>query len=174
MVDLTGNANYGPAMAALNERQRAFVLNLLAQTGKKSNTRAAKAAGYAANSQGSLRVHAHLLAHDPKVLTAMLEETRARLDASAIIGADALITIANDPKISVKDRRAAAVAILDRTGFGPQQNINVNKTVLDLSGAAMLGRIKALAAKHGIDPTALLGGNAASIEGEFKVVPNAE
>lgn len=152
-------SDFGPAMRALNERQRLFVLALRGQK-RKNNTAAARAAGYGKESYGALRVRAHGLAHNEAVVAALQEEAQRHLDGSAFMAADVLVQIANDPKQSAKERRAAAVALLDRSGHGAAQNINVNKTLVDRTGTAMLGRIEALAKLLGVDPAALLGVNA--------------
>lgn len=151
--------DFGPAMRALNERQRLFVLALRGQR-RKNNTAAARAAGYEKGSYGSLRVKGHSLAHNEMVVAAIQEEARRHLDGSSFMAADVLTQIANDPKQSTKERRAAATAILDRSGHGASQNINVNKTVTDRTGTAMAARIEALALRLGLDPAALLGVNA--------------
>lgn len=166
-MELDTDGRLGPAMLALNERQRRFVHALMMQA-RKSNSGAAKLAGYSARSGVSLRVAGHRLAHDAKVIAAIREETANRIQSSALMAADVLFDIANDPKQAAKERRAAAGMLLDRGGFGPQQHISVTKTVNDMTGAAMLDRIKALAAKNGIDPMALLGPN--TIEAEFTEV----
>jgi len=73
-----------------------------------------------------------------------------------------------DPKIMLK----AAVAVLDRTGFGAQQNININQTVRDEGSKAILKRIEALADRLGVPVAGLLGSKPASpvVEGEFSEV----
>ena len=171
MTELGTDGRLGPAMLALNERQRKFVHALMMQA-RKSNSRAARMAGYSATSSLLLRVTGHRLAHDPKVIAAIREETASRIQSSALMAADVLFEIANDPKQTTKERRAAAGMLLDRGGFGPQQHINVTKTVTDMTGEAMLERIKMLAAKNGMDPAALLGPN--TIEAEFTEVKDVK
>ena len=146
-------------MRALNERQRLFVIALRGQR-RRNNTAAARAAGYSTNSPGALRVRAHGLAHNEAVVAALQEEAQRHLDGSSLLAADVLVQIANDPKEKTKERRAAATAILDRSGHGASQNINVNKTVTDRTGSAMAARIEALAKRLGLDPAVLLGVNA--------------
>lgn len=152
-------SDFGPAMRALSERQRLFVLALRGQK-RKNHTAAARAAGYGKDSYGALRVRGHALAHNEAIVAALQEEAQRHLDGSAFMAADVLVQIANDPKQPTKERRAAAVALLDRSGHGAAQNINVNKTLVDRTGTAMLGRIEALAKLLGVDPAVLLGVNA--------------
>lgn len=68
----------GPAMRALNARQRAFVDAMYTLGADADYTTCAKAAGYKAESEGSLRVQAHRLAHSPKVQAAISEEADRR------------------------------------------------------------------------------------------------
>lgn len=161
----------GPAMRALTEKQRLFVAALRGQR-RQNFTAAAKAAGYGVGSYGALRVRAHMLARNEAVVAAIREEAQRNLDASPLLATSVLIQIVGNPKETTKERRAAAVALLDRSGHGVSQNINVNKTVTDRTGTAMLARIEALAKRLGLDPAALLGVNAPAaapmklIEGE--------
>jgi hypothetical protein len=164
MLDMTAatamseEPQYGPAMAALPEQRRRFVLALVNQTGRWSRTAAAREAGYSANSYGALRHRAYCLAHDERVIAGIQEETRRRLDSTgAVIGAGVLIGIANNPKESAKERRAAAVALLDRSGFGPMYEQRV--TVRHEDAASKLERLKDLAALLGIDLAAFAGAN---------------
>jgi hypothetical protein len=62
-----------------------------------------------------------------------------------------------DEDAPLKEKLKAATAVLDRTGFAAAQNINVNKTVTDNSGKAVLERIKRAADALGVDPGTLLG-----------------
>lgn len=151
--------DFGPAMQALSERQRLFVIELRLQK-RKSYTAAAKAAGYAGLSYGSLRVQGHRMSRNEMVIAALQEEATRHLDGSALMAVDVLVRIASDPKMAAGERRAAATAILDRSGHGASQNINVHKTVVDRTGPAMMVRIEALALRLGLDPVALLGVNA--------------
>ena len=169
-------------MRALSERQRAFVIALAEQAGKKSLTRAARKAGYAATSYGYLRKQGCILGRDPSIVAALQEEARSRLDMSALMAAEVLIGIANDPKQAPKDRRAAAGMLLDRSGFGTTTEHTVKVEHLDRTGAVMAERIKLLASRLGVDPDKLLGVNVTretlpqntAIEGEFVVIANTE
>lgn len=146
-------------MLACTERERLFVVALRQQK-RRNYTLAAKAAGYPANSYGALRKYGCVLAHSERVIAALQEEAARRLEASAFAAVGVLEQIAFDPKAPLKDRRAAATALLDRSGHGASQNINVNKVVTDRTGAAMADRIAAFAKRLGMDPQVLLGVNA--------------
>jgi hypothetical protein len=162
--------DFGPAMTALSERQRLFVLAMIEVPGC-SHAAAARRAGYSDVAEGA-KVTGHRLAHHSGVQAAIREEAGKRLNASSLTAAGVLLSLLTDEAIEPKDRIKAAGMLLDRSGFGAAQTINVNKTVTDRTGAGMLERIRALAAANGLDPVKLLGGNAPPVvEGEFSEVP---
>jgi phage terminase small subunit len=162
---------YGPAMSALNERQRKFVIAMLEIPGC-SYARAAREAGYSDVADGA-KVRGHHAAHNPAVQLAIREEAGKRLNSLSVVAATVMMDImldeAGDPKTKLK----AAAAVLDRTGFAAAQNINVNKHVTDDSGAAIMARIKQLAEKHGLDAQKLLGGPG-PVDAEFSEVKRGE
>lgn len=151
---MSDEEDYGPAMAALSERQRAFVLAMIEVPGC-SHAAAARRAGYSDLSEGA-KVRGHYLAHSPGVQAAIREEAAKRLNAASLTAAGVLLALLTDDEVKPKDRITAAGMLLDRSGFGAAQTINVNKTVTDRTGAAIMERIKSLAAKHGLDPMKLL------------------
>lgn len=163
---MSDDHEYGPAMSALNERQRAFVMAMIEFPGI-TQAKAAKLAGYQ-NSPGGLKVHGHYCAHHPAVQAAMREEAEKRINSGSLLAASVLLKMLTDSKVEAKDRIKAAGMLLDRSGFGAAQTINVNKTVTDRTGPAMLERIRALAAANGLDAVKLLGGNV--VDGEFSEV----
>lgn len=148
-------SEYGPAMAALNERQRRFVLAMLDIPGC-SHARAAREAGYSNVADGS-KVRGHYAAHHPGVQAAIREEAGKRLNGLSVIAANVMMDVMLDEDVDAKTKLKAAAAVLDRTGFAAAQNINVNKTVTDNSGRAVMERIARAAAALGIDPAQLLG-----------------
>lgn len=152
---MADDVEYGPAMQALNERQRKFVLAMLEIPGC-SHAKAARVAGYSDVKAGA-KVRGHYAAHNPKIQEAIREEARRRLDGLSVIAANVMMDAMLDPKVPTKDKLKAASAVLDRTGFAAAQNINVNKTVTDNSGKALMERLEKAAALLGIDPAALLG-----------------
>lgn len=157
---------YGPAMAALTEMQRRFVLAMLTIPGC-SHSRAAREAGYSDASEAA-KVRGHYCAHHPGVQAAIREEAGKRLNGMAVIAANVMMDIMLDEEVSPKDKLKAATAVLDRTGFAAAQTINVNKTTTDRTGKAIMERIAALSQKLGVDASRLLGpAPAAVIEGEF-------
>lgn len=152
---MTEDTDYGPAMQALSDKQRKFVLAMLTIPGC-SHARAAREAGYSDVAEGA-KVRGHMAAHNPKVQEAIKEEARRRLDGLSVIAANVMMDVMLDEASDPKDKLKAASAVLDRTGFAAAQNINVNKTVTDNSGKALMERIEKAAAALGVDPASLLG-----------------
>lgn len=156
-------------MAALNERQRAFVMALIEFPGI-AHAEAARRAGYSDASEGA-KVRGFYLAHSPSVQAAMREEAGKRLNSSSLIAANVLLELLTSGEVDPKDRIKAAGMLLDRSGFGAAQTINVNKTTTDRTGKAIMERIAALSQKLGVDANKLLGPAApAVVEGEFSEV----
>ena len=152
---MSENDDFGPAMAALTEKRRGFVMAMIEFPGI-SAAEAARRAGYSDKSEGA-KVTGHYLSHSPAVQAAIREEAGKRLNASSLTAANVLMGLLVDEKVEPKDRIKAAGMLLDRSGFGAAQTINVNKHVTDNSGQAIMARIKALAEKHGLDPGKLIG-----------------
>lgn len=171
---MTDASDYGPAMAALNERQRAFVLAMLTIPGC-SHARAAREAGYSDVAEGA-KVRGHYLAHSPNVQAALREEAGKRLNSLSVVAANVMMDIMLAEDSSSKDKLKAAMAVLDRTGFAAAQNINVNKTVTDQSGAAIMSQIRALADRLGVPVAGLLGKQPAvpAIDAEFSEVGDGQ
>jgi phage terminase small subunit len=143
----------GPAMQALNPKQRAFVRAYIDYP-LVTATQAARMAGYSDASE-ACKVKAHYNLHSPRVIAALNEELDRRFRVDAVIGRKVLLEIATD-----KDhprRLQAAEALLNRGGFGvtTEQRIKVEHT--DMSGEAMIERITKLALQLGMDPQQLLG-----------------
>jgi hypothetical protein len=174
-VSMNEADDFGPAMAALTERQRAFVMAMIEFPGITQQD-AARRAGYSdpGPHSSAIRVQGHYLAHNPAIQAAIREEAGKRLNAASLTAAGVLLKLLSDDAVEPKDRIKAAGMLLDRSGFGAAQTINVNKTVTDRTGTAMLDRIKELALRLNVDPTKLLGANVAPaaevVEAEFQVV----
>lgn len=129
----------------------------------------AKAAGYADKSYGSLRVTAHRLFHDERVLAAIKECADKDIRGTAIMGVAIAKKIARMD--GHRDQLKAALALIGLAGFTVDQNINIKQTVTDESGKAILDRIKTLADRAGMDVGQLLGKPAAPVvDGEFSEV----
>lgn len=154
----------GPAMAALDERRRAFVWELLKQNCiEPDQGKAAEAAGFcpaetstSKNRDGLLRKTGSVLIHEPAVQAAIIEVGGRELISLTLPAILALRKSIANP--ASKGHLTAILSVLDRVGFGAQQNINVKHEHTDRTGAAIMERIKELAAKHGLDPEKLLSG----------------
>lgn len=162
--------DFGPAMAALTERQRRFVLVMLTVPGC-SHARAAREAGYSDVAEGA-KVRGHYLAHNPAVQAALREEAGKRLSSLSLVAANVMMDIMLDDAADPKNKLKAAMAVLDRTGFAAAQTINVNKTTTDRTGAAIMQRIEQLATKLGVDASKLLTSPTAApmVDAEFSEV----
>jgi phage terminase small subunit len=168
---MSDEGEYGPKMLALPERQRRFVEVLLDQPNIPRH-KAVELAGYQnSNPEGSgHRVTAHRLMHDERVIAALHEHAGRRMRSHSLLAANVLASLLNseDEKIALK----AAGMLLDRVGFGAQQNINIHQTVRDESSKAILQRIEALADRLGVPVAGLLTAKPAApvVDAEFSEV----
>jgi len=161
-------AQWGPCMRALTERQQAFVVYLL-ETGSANYTRAAAFAGYSCENYDSLRVTAHRLAHDAKVQAAMREESERRLRGAAILATSRLIEIANSP--GHKDQVRALGMILDRVGLPATSEQTINVKHETVSDQEMVSKIVALCQEMKLDPRQMLGKvDGLVIDAEYQVI----
>ena len=153
---------FGPAMMALTEMQRRFVM-AMARDPFGTQKDWAIAAGYSNSSEGA-KVTASGLMSSPKVEAAVLEYSRGLLAAEGpIIAATALMRIAANPKHPQHLRAVEMLA--NRVGLHEVQQVHVHRT--DDTGDALIRRIERAAAALGIDAGPLLGGNAPKlIEGK--------
>jgi phage terminase small subunit len=102
----------GPAMRVLTEKQRKFVLALLLDQGKRFGRlkRAAQLAGYVG---ANLRVTAHDLSRNPKIIEALQEEGRKLIHGG--IYADAVVAVRNLVQDAAHRDHARAVGmVIDR------------------------------------------------------------
>lgn len=146
---------FGPAMRALpTERMRRFVIAVV-EGGTANFTQAALAAGYSdGGTSNTIRVTAHRLAHDERVIRAIHEEADRRLRSAAVVAASTLVTLAQDTT-DKKVQLRASEAILNRSGLHALTEHKV--TVEDVTGATQIERIKEMAKALGLDAKALLG-----------------
>lgn len=172
IVHAPPEATLGPAMLALNDRQRNFVVALL-ETGSANHTEAAAMAGYSGD-RATLQVTGHRLAHDDRVLEAIREEAHRRMRSSAILASSALVEIiSNREGEETKDRLKAIDMLLNRVGL---HGTTEHKTTVThtMDEKQMVARIKALAEGLGLDAKKLLGSAGVVIDAEFREVPAEE
>jgi phage terminase small subunit len=158
MNDVTGTptvpdpeiSSLGPAMLALNEPQRRFAIAAVMYPLAK-DWQIAKAAGYSDRSHGGLRVTAHRLFHDERVLAAIRECADKEIRGSAMLGIATMKKIVRNDLH--KDQLKAAQTLVGLAGFTIDQNINVNQTLKDEGSGALMKRIEAAERRGlGIDP----------------------
>lgn len=155
-------------MLACNPAQRRFALAAVMYPLAK-DWQIARAAGYSDRSHGSVRVAAHRLFHDEKVLAAIRECADKEIRSSAMLGIATIKKIVRAD--GHRDQFKAAMALAGLNGFAVAQNININHR--DESGQTILEQIKALAERLGVPLDRLLGAPsvaAPAIDAEFTEV----
>jgi hypothetical protein len=147
----------GPCMAALTPKQRAFVMELRAgPAGYGSEVRAARAARYGTptSSDGSMKVMAHNVLHNPKVQEALREVGIRIIRAEAFQSIKNTAAIANDREH--RDCLKANLALLDRGGFAVEtvHHVTVERSqeMIVIATDEVIERIRQLAMKAGLDP----------------------
>jgi hypothetical protein len=154
----------GPAMRALTQMQRKFVLAMAADPFGNA-ARWARAAGYSDKSEAA-KVQGHHLVHDPRIEAAAMEVARGTFQAlGPLLATSVMLRAARNPK-HPKQLRAAEM-IANRVGLHEMTEHVVSVNHSDRTGEAMVERIKQLSQALGVDPAKLLGVNAGPvIEGE--------
>jgi len=144
---------YGPKMRALpTPRMQRFVLALLEQ-GKRNQTAAYIAAGYAGKSRNALHANACLLAHDTRIQEALQEEAGRRTKDLLPLALHTIEAIVADPQH--KDAAKVALSIMDRAGL---HSMTEQKVTVGLANdTEMMARIRLLAERNGIPLVQLLG-----------------
>ena len=160
---------YGPKMQALTERQREFVHAMLEHPGASAR-QWAEMAGYRGGPE-VLKVSGCRLRHDPAIMEACAEVVESCFKGAGALAIRALINIVEDP--NHRWHFQACVALADRAGYAPIARQEIKVEHRDESGAAMMARIRELAAKHGLDAEKLLSGNAAPMI-EARALPSRD
>ena len=150
------DASYGPAMAAINEKQRLFVRALFESPKKHgAATFAARAAGYGSptSSAQSFASIASRLCSDPKVQDAIQEESRKYVTVMGPLAVRALKNLLGTA--GHKDHGRAVGILMDR--IAPIELTHTVKVQHDatpalVATAAVMARINELALRAGIDP----------------------
>lgn len=170
------NPSLGPAMRAIEAKQRAFVLAYV-ERADENGTGAARAANYGGSSetpeqrQTAAKVAAWRLLHDPKIQAAIKELAEDKFRIATFKATAVLMEIMNDP--THKDRFRAAERVLAQNGMGVAIQVNHNH-VHDLDEKGMIARIARLAKDQGLDPRRLLGTVGVEyVDAEFEDVTSA-
>lgn len=174
MVQLPAVDAFGPEMRKCTDPQKKFVLAMLDLGGQPGCfSEAYVRAGYSATSPQSVRVNASRLAHNPKIINAMAEESRKRLDGSAMVAVSTLVKICADAEEKTGNKLKAALAIMDRTGLHAMSEHKV--TVDDhRTEGELVAAITAMAQRQGLDPRLLLGDKVQVIDTTYEEVPAQE
>jgi phage terminase small subunit len=162
-MTVPAESKMGPALRALNERQRAFVCAMV-ELGGSNNTEAARRAGYMGDRR-ALAVTAHRLMHDEDVMAAIQEEASRQLRSGQLKAVAALQMII-DKGEKDSDRLKAIEMLMNRTGMhatSEHKVVNVNHSKTD---AELIKRLRLLAKEAGLDASGLLY-QIGYIEGEF-------
>jgi hypothetical protein len=153
MDDLT---ELGPAMRALNERQRKFVMAMAADPFGNA-AKWARAAGYSDKSEAA-KVTGHHLIHHPMIEAASFEVAAGLMGTvGPLLAARGMLRVAANPKH--KKHLQAIEMLANRVGLHEVKEVRVKRT--DETGEALLDRVKRLARELGVDPESLIGANAA-------------
>ncbi len=155
----------GKAMAALNDRQRAFVQSMVQQGANP------KAASKAAADAGFAPVYGYELMRHEGILAALREEATKRLVGAALVGVNVMLDIANNP--THKDQYKAAKDLAAINGFTAEQRIMVTHVTEDTKG--QMNQIREMATQLGLDPKQLIAAaGIIEVEGEFTEVEEPE
>lgn len=146
-------AALGPAMLALNEQQRKFVLEYVngPSLGYGAATRAARAAGI---NYSAVRVRACQLLHHPKIQSALHEIGGRRVRAAAFAAIANVEAIAKDREH--RDCLKACAMLLDRGGFSVEtvHTVKVERSpeIIIAATDEIVERIRQAAMRVGLDP----------------------
>lgn len=158
----------GPAMAALTEKQRAFVLALRELPDRKGRfIEAYRRAGFD-GTPDTVKTGAHRLAHHPKILAAIKEVAFGMMSCEGIGMISMLLDIAyGDIPANASERMKAAGMVLNRIGMSEttQHKVQVEHTV---NNEDQLEKLYRFARVLNIEPKQLLGSMGLEvIDGEF-------
>lgn len=154
------NMSLGPAMKAIEPKQRAFVLAYVEQA-KEDATAAALAAGYGSISETdegrkkAAKQAGWRLIHDEKIAEAIKELASDKFRVATFKATAVLLEIMDDP--THKDRFKAAERVLAQNGMGVAIQVDHRHTHRNMDDESMIRRIAALAKDQGLDPKRLLG-----------------
>ena len=164
--DTEPTPEWGPAMAALSEKRRAFVLALYDEDAPRKGEGliiwAAQIAGYGTptSSKKSLSVIGNRIVHDDRVQVAIVEHSQRALRAIPPEAIHALKNLIRDPKH--KDHARGIAMVLDRAD--PLQTMHTvkvedNRPPSTEATQAVLDRIEELMKRVGLAPPKVIDGD---------------
>jgi phage terminase small subunit len=158
---------FGPAMRALGDRQREWVLRYISNGGNGPEA----AISIGCTPGNTAYIYSSRNSRDPKVLDAIREEAEKRIKVGAVMAMDVMLEIMNNP--THKDRFKAAQEVANRSGLIVVAKSEVAHTHTDTTDA-MIARITNLSKQLGLDPQKLLGSVGVITDAEFvEVTPRA-
>lgn len=158
IIEIPDETELGPAMQALSEKQRRFVMAMLEQGGVGPR-RAALAAGYQETEKSNgAAVSGHRLAHDPRIQEAIKEVSLKAINAGTFVAVKFVLDTIADETAEKKDRLKAAEMVMNRTGLHAMSESRTTVTHKTESRAEMIKDITLMARTLGVDPQKLLGG----------------
>lgn len=160
-------ADLGPAMSALEPRQRAFVVAMYHNGGQREA--AYLAAGYSGGTPGTstCRAGAFQLYHRPNVQAAMVEYARARASALLPMASQAIEEMLGD--VGHKDRAKLAMHIQALAGI---QAVHEQRVMVHHSDdrTEKLERLVRLARAQGMDPRKLIGSLVDVTDADYEIL----
>ena len=166
---ITEPLSFGPEMRKLAVKEQIFVCNLF--LGLRSVTKAAELAGYREDPtepRNNLRVRAHRLLHDPRLIPAIREEAQRRTAFLIPRAQQALADILENPQHA--DHFKAIKTVRDDGGVtkAVEKVLNVQ---ISITQEEKIKAIELFAKNHGINPKTLLGFDPTpTIEADFTEV----
>lgn len=158
----------GPAMRALNGRQRMFVCALAYYGGDQPE--AYRAAGYLVTNDNSAQAASSRLANNAMIVEAIKEEALRRLDSASLLAVSTLMELASSKTCSDnKVRLQASNSLLDRIGGFAGKTEHKITIKDDRTTQELIDFIKQTALANGLDPAKLLGMDKI-VEAEFEEV----
>lgn len=165
-VATVGQYRFGPAMTALSDRQRAFVLNWN-NGGGDNGAECARNAGY--SDQGdAAKVQAHRMLHDPRIQAAIREDISARFTGDLAETKRLLDEIAQNPQH--KDQLKALITRLHHAGL-VERTVTEHTGTIELTYEQRIDKLHQLAVQAGKKPEDFLPPGTTISDAEFVEVP---
>ena len=155
----------GPAMRALGERQRAFVVAWFHFGGNAS--KASVAAGYVTRPD----VGGHRIYHNEKIQAAIAEFATMNLKTEQLVlASSAMSEMLADTRIEPSVRAKLVLAVMDRTGLHAtaHSKVEVAHTIEDRR--EQIRRLVTLARQLGQDPRTLIGAAADVTDADYELI----
>jgi phage terminase small subunit len=165
-ITSTDRIECGPAMNALNDRQRKFVM-AWNNSGYSNASECARAAGYFDAGNGAIAVQAHSLLHNPRIQAAVIEDAKARLTGDLGSTWDEVDKIAKNPQhtrqLDALKLKLTHAGMIEKTAI--EHQITVSPTL-----EQQIDELIRIKGRENVDPRYLR-----VLEGEYKdITPSSE